>query len=589
MILLRKNWVSLTAATLLLLMFVVMVSSARGDSAIRDEMPHIAAGYSYLTTGDYRINPEHPPLIKDLAAVPLLALNLNFPTQFWAQNLNSQWDLGHKFLYEMGNNADQMLFWARLPIILLSLLLGYFVFRWARELYGDKAGLLALTLYAFDANIIAHSRFVTTDLGIGAAFFIHLYFLWKFLKNPTWKWFLVSGLTFGVVLVTKFSAALLLPIYFLVFLYLLFRKPEIQSKIAFFKDFAAEKIFKRGVKIAISFVSVAALGVAFMYLFYIPHTANMTSQIQHAVINENLPPEKRELTHKIADVSKPLAQYFLGFQMVNAHVTTGHQTYLLGEVANGFKLYYPVTLAVKTPIPEMVLVLLTLLLWRRFGKKDYFSEFLLLLPVAVFVGIAIQGSLNLGIRYLLPIFPFLFVFVSKYINLIDFKTVWDDLRHFKNLLAPRSLGAVGLAVLVSWQIAGSLAAYPSYLSYFNEAAIASGGGIKYISDSNLDWGQDLKRLVKYVEENKIEKIKIDYFGGGDPQYYLGDKAELWSSQKGRPLGWFAISASTYTQATAKWANGSKKGQVVDQTYYDALANQKPKAVIGGSILVFELK
>lgn len=590
---LGRHWAKLIMILSLSIMLGVMVFSANGDSPIRDEEPHIAAGYSYLTKGDYRLNPEHPPLIKDLAAFPLLFLDLNFPDQLWSEGLNNQWVIGHKFLYNYGNNPDVMLFWARLPIMILSVLLGYLVFRWSRELYGDKAASLAVILYAFDANIIAHSRYVTTDLGIAFAFFLHLYVLWKFLINPTWKYFVYTGLTFGVVLVTKFSAALLVPIYGLVFLYLVFKNQKVKSRIKYIANIASDSIIKRGIAYMVAFASVVILGVATMYFFYVPHTLNMNESLQKSLINENMY-SGTEPIEKLAEISTPLTQYFLGFTMVSAHVSSGHASYLLGKAADGFKMYYPVAFAVKTPLPEIILILTTivLLVLRKFRSLNWFDEFYLLVPVAVFVGMAMAGSLNLGIRYLLPIFPFLFVFASKTANLVDFKKALEFIKSGR-FFALSVVSCFLSIVLVFWHIYGSLSAYPHYLSYFNESIGGPKNGLKYIADSNLDWGQDLKRLKTYVDENNIQNIKIDYFGSGDIEYYFGDKGEVWTSQQGAPTGWFAISASIYAQGTSVWVdhdvNERKRGKIVDPLYYELLKDRKPDAIIGNSIMVYNIK
>src|SRR3989344_4822805 len=160
------------AVSLLVAMFVFMFFSSVNESAIMDELAHIPAGYSYLTQKDYRLNPEHPPLIKDLAGLPLLFLNLNFPEKdrAWLQQNSApawwtQFDLGTKFLYESGNNPREIIIWSRLPMVLLLLGFGLFLFKWAKELGGNYAGLATLTLFSFSPEFIAHGRLVTTDVG----------------------------------------------------------------------------------------------------------------------------------------------------------------------------------------------------------------------------------------------------------------------------------------------------------------------------------------------------------------------------------------------------------------------------------------
>jgi hypothetical protein len=181
-----KNWI---VAVILGIMFAISLGTMLGDAAIMDEVAHIPSGYSYIHYHDYRLNPEHPPLLKDLAGIPLQFLKLDFPTdhQFWTTDANGQWEAGWEFLYMPQNNTEHILFWSRLPILLLSLLLGWMIYHWTKELFGTKAGLLALSLYAFDANILGHNHYVTTDLGIAAFLFFAFYFFIKYLKKPSCK------------------------------------------------------------------------------------------------------------------------------------------------------------------------------------------------------------------------------------------------------------------------------------------------------------------------------------------------------------------------------------------------------------------
>jgi hypothetical protein len=543
-------------------MLVTMIGSSLGDSGTSDERAHIAGGYSYLTTGDYRVNPEHPPLIKDLAAFPLMFGHFKFPYRYWKNHLNSQWTLGHKFLYESGNNPDAILFLARLPIMLLSLLLGVFVFKWAKELFGEKAGIFALFLYVFDVNIIAHSRLVTTDLGISAALFIQLYYLRQFLEKRTRKAFILAGATMGIVLITKFSAGLLLPIYGLIFLLQLL----------------AGK--KAGVK---SFVGMALLGVGFLYLFYAPHVINMSQATVQGSISQDLhtAPFKPmwmyrfaiflvEMLRRLAHVPlmKPFAQYLLGFFMVSSHVSGGQNIYFMGKVAKGFKLYYPVLFLIKVPIPLLIFfaVSLYLLIRKTLEKKEIdFQKFYLLVPIVVFYLMAVVGNLDLGVRYLLPMFPFMFVFVSDLINRIDFSKV-------------TVFAALGGALLI-WYCVGSLMTYPNYLAYFNEFIGGPENGINYVADSNLDWGQDLKRLAETVKRKRIRKITVLYFGSGDVKYYLKNRGIAWDHLSTKPpkKGYFAISATLYTRIMAK--HGDR---------YPWLEKLKPIDSVGHSILIFHV-
>jgi len=200
------------ALFMLAVMGLVAFGSVRGDSVTMDESPHIVSGYSYLKLQDMRLNPEHPPLIKDIAAIPLLFQNINFPTDHtaWRDMVNAQWDLGPQFLYRSGNDADKLIAFGRIGPILLTLLFGWFVFKWARELFGAKWALFTLALFAFSPTIMAHGRLVTTDVPAAFAFFIAIYYYVKLLKNPSGKNLIIAGVAFAIAQLLKFSLVLLL-------------------------------------------------------------------------------------------------------------------------------------------------------------------------------------------------------------------------------------------------------------------------------------------------------------------------------------------------------------------------------------------
>jgi len=537
---------------ILLFMFFVSVTSMAGDSAIRDEMPHITAGYSYLTKGDYRLNPEHPPLIKDLAAFPLLFIKPNFPTEHWQSQINDQWSEGEEFLFKSGNNADLMLFLGRLSVVLLSLLLGYFVYRWASELYGIKAGIFALVLYAFDANIIAHSRFITTDLGIAATVFINLYFLWRFLKEPSKKGLLFVAITLAIALLTKFSAPILVITYALVALYLIFRPKPLEKGSLLFTRFYNSDFVRRFLGYLFTFLLIGIIALLIVWVVYAIQTINMSPEIFHKSIDAGIDSAStRSMLHKLADIPilRPLEHYILGFLMVQQHATGGHMAFLLGKVSNGWWYYYIVAFFVKTAIPTMIFIASSIIFWiGRRNNKDHRAKVILLVPVFIFIFFALTTKINLGIRYLLPIYPLLYVFVSFIASKVSLKSIKDF--SFKNINFNAAFSVVFFFLMI-WYIIFSLRIYPYYLTYFNELAGGPKNGMYYITDSNIDWGQDMKRLAKYVDENNIGKIRVDYFGGADPVYYLDGRFIPWQADKIPEKGYYAISVTYFQQARAE--------------------------------------
>lgn len=563
------------AGILLSLMFFVSVTSMAGDSAIRDEVPHIVSGYSYITKGDYRLNPEHPPLIKDLAALPLLFMNPNFPQEQWEKGINDQWAEGTEFLYKSDNNADLMIFLGRIPVVLLSILLGFFVFRWATELYGKKAGLFALTLYVFDANIIAHSRFITTDLGIAATLFINLYFLWRFFKEPSKKGLLLVAVTLAIALLTKFSAPILVIVYAITSLYFIIRPKKFEKGSLLFTRFYNSDLIRRLLGFFLTFLSVGIIALAIVWVTYFFHTINMPEDVAVKSIEQQLEnPTLKNFLIGLAhnDITRPIGHFFLGFFMVGQHATGGHSAFLLGEVSNGWWYYYIVAFLIKTPVPVLIFIVLGTIFWLRRKEKDHKAKIVLLAPVFIFVYFALSTRINLGIRYLLPIFPLLYVFLSfmaKDVTLKNLKLLKD--KHLNS----NAVFSVIFLLLMSWAVITSIKSYPYYLSYFNELIGGPKNGMRYITDSNLDWGQDMKRLVRYVEDNNLDKIRVDYFGGADyPPYYLGNKYISWDSKKSPEKGYYAISVTYFQQA-------------MFYNEYQWLKDKKPLTTIGHSILIFK--
>jgi 4-amino-4-deoxy-L-arabinose transferase-like glycosyltransferase len=216
----RERQYTIAAGALVLLMLILAALSMRGDALTTDESPHIAAGYSYLTTRDMRLNPEHPPLIKDIAALPLLFQDVRAPTDHasWTEDVNGQWGFGSVFFFGAGNNPDDIMRGSRIAMLLFLALIGIYLFRWAKERYGGRAALFALALFVFSPTFLAHGRLVTTDTGATFGFLIGLYYFVKFMNSPSRGNAIKAGIAFGVAQLLKFSLVLLVPTYAILFI-----------------------------------------------------------------------------------------------------------------------------------------------------------------------------------------------------------------------------------------------------------------------------------------------------------------------------------------------------------------------------------
>jgi len=581
------------AGILLFVMFFTSFLSIRDDSLTFDEVSHIPAGYSYLTQKDYRLNAEHPPLIKDLAAIPLLFLDLNFPKDHssWIQEGNPVWwlqfDFGNQFLYNSENDPDKILLWSRLPMILLLILLGLLIFLWTKKSFGNKAALLALFLFSFSPTFLAHGRLVATDVGAAFGVVLATVFWLKFLKEPVKKNIVLAGLAFGISMLLKFSLILLLPFFAVITLIYVFLNTK-------------EKYLLNILKyIALSFL-VLTIGMVFIvwpvYQYHIldyPVERQMRDT-QFLLSTTQVPEILANLDIKMVSnpVLRPFGQYFLGILMVLNRSTTGNTTYFLGEIsATGWKTYFPVVYSIKEPLTLHILTIIALLslawyikesFWKRpFQRtkewlKSHFTEFSMLLFIIIYWTTSLTSNLNIGVRHLLPTFPFIFILVSIAITKI-LKEPYLKLKY----------GV--LALLIFWQASSVMAVYPHFLAYFNESAGGPDNGYLYVTDSNLDWGQDLKRLKKWTDDNNIDKLYLDYFGGGNPEYYLKEKYLPWPSRQNPDK----LPRSSYLAVSVNSLQGGRaepvKGFDQPSNHYRWLDKYQPITKIGYSIFVYYIE
>ncbi len=561
-----RRYSTILALLLLLLMGVMMLTTLDSDALTFDEVAHIGAGYSYLSQREYRLNPEHPPLMKDLAALPLLFLDVTFPAEHraWTTDVNGQWDIGRIFIFESGNDADRLIFWARIPMVVLTLFAGWFVFRWARERYGKAIGIAALGLYTFSPTLLAHGRLVTTDVAAAAGFLIATYCFVHFLMEPSRRRVGVAGVALGGALLAKFSVFLLIPFFIaltLVWLALcryLERYDRRPTRIPFAGIAASYSI-----SLAMVLVT-AALVIGTVYTFHVWSYPPEKQAHDAAITLQSF--GRRSLAEPVVWLAdKPVlrifGQYLLGFLMVIQRSIGGNTTYFLGEVsASGWWYYFPVVYLLKEPLPLLLAETLTVLfalarlgMWVRSRIKQssrnalrrtirdaasllyrYFPEVVMMLFVIMYWYSSVTSNLNIGIRHVIPTFPFIYLLLGFALSRIT------PYAARTRMTAPVVIGGI---LLGAWYLSAVPRVYPHYLTYFNEAAGGATRGYRYVTDSNYDWGQDLKRLREYVYRYGMGRVHLAYFGGAVPAYYLGDQFVPWWPERGKPEGWFAISAT----------------------------------------------
>ena len=558
----------LIAGAIFSVMLIIMLQCAMTDSGTVDEIAHIPSGYSYIKYHDYRLNPEHPPLAKALAGIPLAAMDINGFTQDWSWSKINQWEAGWHFIYEMGNNPNQIIFWSRLPMIFLALGLGLVILIWATKWYGRKIGLLALLLYAFYPDILGHGHLVTTDVAAAFGFVITIMAFDKLIEKRSWANIAWASLAFGVAQLLKFSSFLLFGILLILIVYRAYLDRDKVQK--FWQIFW--QYFK-------SYALVCVLSLLVVWIVYIPFVWNTPPAVEHQVIEMNLSPndQKTEVLRNFLHhfegntITRALGHYLLGICLVVARVAGGNATYIMGHVSDkSISWFFPAAYIIKTPVPILLMfawAIVSLLVFRTKSKRDAWENALILTPIIVYWAFTLKGSLNIGIRHLMPTIPFVILFIVKNLNrylgkvtILSWQTIW-------------------IAVLLIWYVLGVLWYYPQYIAYFN-FFVPRDNRYQYMVDSSLDWGQDLYRLSDYVSENNIDSVKIDYFGGSVPKYYI-PQYEEWHSAYGPTTGWLAVSA-TYFQSSKLY------GPMEGTWSYQWLEEFEPEAIIGGSILVYHI-
>ena len=598
---------------MLLVSLGLAISSSLTDSLVVDEIPHIGAGYGYVAKADYRLNPEHPPLVKTLAALPILLLKVNpmvFSTDFWLVTVNGQWNFGRYLAFHSGVNADLLTQLVRLPVLIFFILSVFIIWSWTKEKHGPLPAFLATFIFALSPTVLAHARLVTTDVAACFGILAGTYFFLRYLKLPTIKNLIIAGLIFGIAQLTKFSVFLLVPYFLFLALIWCFVKKQ-----ALFK-----KLFTTIIIFAIGYIFI-------VWPVYLHHTSNYPSERQRGDTISILRPEPGSLENIVVWLSdKPvlraIGHYGLGLLMVNQRVAGGNTAYFLGEVSKtSWKEYFPIVYAIKEPIPWLILIILSLLyipiqlnknrlqaiwdkkvipkqthLFKRF--KDaldvHFEEIAMLIFVIGYWVMSINGNLNIGIRHLLPTYPFIIMLVSiqisRIIYLLNSRHKPENSQPLKpfSLKSSASIFIIFISVLLTWYAAENISIWPNYITYFNQLVGGSSNGYRYVVDSNLDWGQDLKRLATWVKENNIETIHLDYFGWSDPVYYLGERFVWLSAGKYKNArefldanpdgGYIGVSATYYMNSQQDFSSG-----------YVWLESIEPKIVIGNSIFIWEIR
>lgn len=535
-------------------------------SATFDEPVHLADGYFSLARGDYRFDPEHPPLLRMWAAVPLLFERVTADSTVLDATWSDSWALNvlhhdaHRFVY-LQNDADRLLYRARFMIVLLGVLLGVLVFAWVHEWLGFRAACAALVMLALEPNIVAHYSLVTTDAGLTTFAVGALYFAWRLCRRSTPL--NVAGLcVFCALAVTsKFSGVLLFPIVAGLLALAVYPFRRLSAKTA--------------VVVALLMVVSSYAFIWTTYRFHYLPSANSTWTY---ALHEN--PSLRELAPQLAATVKWIDSHRLlpnvfseGFFIGQAKAQR-RVAFLGGRYSDtGWWYYFPYAMAIKTPVSLLALSFggLVYLLGR---PRDRTMLACVLITIAGFLVPLMVSHLNIGLRHALAVYPFLILLAALAVDTLRTRGV---------------AGMAAVAVLAGFWLFEVGRVYPHALAFFNTLVGGPVHGAEYLVDSNLDWGQDLKGLKKWMDEQHIPEISLSYFGSADPAYYgmkvnylHGSPFFVTPEQTGQPKvpGYLAVSETNM--------KGLYFGNNPRDYFSRPLAPLTPVAVIGHSIRVYRL-
>jgi hypothetical protein len=472
-----------------------LVCHAVRTSATVDEPDHILAGHRHWQCGDFGINPEHPPLLKLLAAAPLNFMELTEPPWECGSKLTSTFEAfsyGSSFLVD--NGVDNLVISTRLAASLMSVLLALLVFFAAWEMFGRWEAVTALAILAFEPSLIGHGSIVTTDMAISATSFGAVYALYRYGKERTWTRLAVAGIALGLMLGAKHSAVVFVGILFLLLV----------ADAILFRGFEAKLHYQIPKRVA-AFAGMFLIGWAILWSFYdlsfyaIP-SATAPSVSVADYIRQNGKPEAigsvpARVTEAVSNIGLFPESYVLG--MADVIAFGSRNTFIFGHnYPTGQWFYFPLAFVVKSSIALLLLLPIGLVFSYLSRDKRREVMFLLMPPVVFFI-FASSSNFTTGIRHILAVYAFLTVLAAA-------GAVWlcgrfHSFRYF-------------LTLVLAYNAAAAFRTAPNYLAFANDFWGGYENTHRIFVDSSTETGQAMKLVSEYVAREGIHDCWIATFG-----------------------------------------------------------------------------
>jgi hypothetical protein len=528
---------------------VRIVSTYTEFSQVWDEPAHIACGMEWLERHTYTFEPQHPPLARVTVALGPYLAGLRLRGQ------GDMWEEGNAILYARDRYPLNLAL-ARLGALPFFVLATAIVWVWSRKLFGDTAATLAVLLFTTQPVVLAHAGLATTDMALTATFLAALLAFTYWMEKPDHRRSLLLGLAAALATLSKFSALVFLPacVLALVVCRWITTKETIR-----FSRLGIRVLFKPlGIAVISAFI-IVWLGYRFSF-----HSLTTAAERPHRAIDRVLGDHgaPHDLAYYLGELPVPAPELIKGVDAVREHNLGGHRSYLLGDIRQtGWWYFFPVALAVKTPVPFLLLagiglVFLVCQAWRDRDWKPIGPA----MAAGTILLVSMLSQIDIGVRHILPVYPLLAIVAAAGVI-----SLWNRVR-------PRLAKALIVLVLVAWQIVASARAHPDYLAYFNE--LGRDHPERILIGSDLDWGQDLPSLERTLRSLHVDGLALAYYGTADPA--RSDLPAFSPLTPGRPTrGWVAISVKYL-----------KMGVPEDRYAFAWLERYKPAALAGRSIVIY---
>lgn len=570
-----RSWIVANAAELgcaliIALMALQMLVVISRKSITVDEIVMIPSGYYHLAAGNVELVHEHPPFSKIIAAIPLLFLQ---PAEIRPEQLKGAPGSGdERWAYEESfweNNPDKFIslaYWPRVFMIALTVALGLLIFRFARELFGPLAAVLAVTLFALEPTVLAHGRVVQTDIPAAFGFLLFFFMSRRYVLDRSFKRAAWLGFAAALAVLTKFSMLLVGPVIVIYFAVVISK--ALKKGRRWTSDIAHLGM--------ITLVSVVTINAAYFF----QHRGLGPADVQW--IQATFPKSAGSLTLLTSSLSHLVpVDFVLGILYQIWHNAQGHPAGFLGMYSRtGWWYYFPVAFTLKTTIPFLVLSLVALG-WGAFHalKKRDVDYLWMLVPFVVYTVFVLLSHIDIGVRYYLPAYSFLFILGGALLA---------------SLLKSRRVAWVGMVVaiaLMCWIGIEAVRAFPDHMSYMNQIA-SRHPHWWYLSDSNVEWGDDTPALAAYLRARGETRVRANFLGDFILLHHYGVQPLVMANATGEEP-----EKTRYVAIGASYLNGSTVPEVLTLAgrpateservnFFDKYRRRTPEAVFGGSIYLY---